>query len=111
MQRRDLLRKIGLGAILAPAVIPAMMQAAAEEPKPNTGEWYVGGGPQCPECGMTMDCSWRSEDKKRVVFMHPAAHSNGEGGLTPWSCKNAGRKFYYPTQQLEEYRGAMRKPW
>lgn len=97
MQRRDLLRKLGLGAFM----VPAMVGALAAEPKPETGEWYMDGNPICPEC--TYHMVVQREKDGTLWFSHP---SHGPDGYTvdgyKYPCKNAGRKFLIPKQQLEE---------
>jgi hypothetical protein len=101
MNRREVLTKLGLSALLAPlAALPAI---AVDEPKPEVGEWHFDSGPHCPECRRTF-ITERDNDGV-TFFTHDSEHYDyATEQMVPYSCKNAGKTFRYPILKCEEYR-------
>ena len=99
MNRRELLSKIGLAAMLPMAAVSGM----AIEPKVPEGQWLLNGMPICPECHMAMDQSRLRSENGQVLIHHPKGHPDWH----EWKCKNAGKTFVIPTVGLQEYRGKL----
>lgn len=99
MNRRELLSKIGLAALLPVAAVSGM----AIEPKAPEGEWYLNGMPTCPECGMVIDQSRLRSENGQILIQHPKELWDGR----EWPCKNAGKTYAVPTVRLAEYHGKV----
>ena len=99
MNRRELLSKLGLVALLPVTAYSGM----TSEPKESDGEWYLTGMPTCPNCGMVMDQSRLRAENGQILIRHPSTMWDGK----KWPCKNAGKTFAIPIVRLEEYRGKV----
>jgi hypothetical protein len=102
VNRRELLSKIGLAALLPVAVASGM----ATEPKVPDGEWYLNGAPVCPDCGMMMNTWHLVGENGEVVIRHPKEFHVGDDSRD-WKCKNAGKTFSISRAKLPEYHGKV----
>jgi hypothetical protein len=102
VNRRELLSKIGLAALLPVAAVSGM----AIEPETPEGEWYLNGMPICPECGMCMDQRRLRAENGGILIQHPDTFYIGDE-QRKWPCKNAGKTFTVPTVSLAEYHGKV----